>query len=90
LKPLVLRPAAAADIELSYGVYESRRDGFGDEYLSVLDQALDVLERRPLSAPVVCGETRRQLLERFAQGLFFRLIDDQVVVIACLPVRRGC
>ncbi len=85
----MLRPAAAADVEETYHLYETRRDGYGDEYLSVVSQALEAIERRPQLAPVVFGDIRRQLLKHFPQGLFYRVIDDQVVVLACLPARRN-
>jgi hypothetical protein len=89
LKPAVLRPAAAAEVEETYGLYEARRDGYGDEYLSVFGDALEAIRRRPQSAPVVHADVRRELLMRFPQGLYYRVIDDQVVVVACLPARRS-
>ena len=89
MKPAVLHPAAAAEVEETYRWYESRRDGLGDEYLSVFERALEVIRAHPDSAPVVHGDVRRQLLRRFPQGLFYRLVERQVVVVACWLVPQA-
>jgi len=37
---LLLRPAAAADVEEAYRWYERRRVGLGEEFLTAVDAAL--------------------------------------------------
>ena len=40
MTPVVVRPAAAADIEEAFVWYEGRRPGLGDEFLAALQLAL--------------------------------------------------
>jgi plasmid stabilization system protein ParE len=85
----MLLPAAAADIEDAYGWYEAQSDGLGDEFLSVFQATLECLQADPQKAPVVHGETRRHLMRRFPHVIFYRVIDANVVVLACFPETRA-
>ena len=85
----VLRPAAAADVEEAWLWYEAQREGLGDEFLQVVQDALESIAAFPESAPLVQRDIRRQLLRRFPYGLFYRLIQDQVVVVACFHAKRS-
>jgi len=89
VKPPILRPAAAADVEDAWRWYEERREGLGDEFLEVVRAALESIRAHPDSAPVVHRDVRRQLLRRFPYGLFYRVIGGQVVVVACFHAKRN-
>lgn len=89
MKPPVFRPAAAADVEDAYLWYEAQRAGLGGEFLQVVAVAVEAVRLHPLSAPLVHGGIRRQLLRRFPYGLFYRLVGGQVVVLACLHAKRS-
>ena len=86
--PILIRPAAAADIEEAFLWYERRRKGLGEEFLRSLQSALDNVAAHPTRYPVVHRETRRALLRRFPYGIFFRVYDELVVVVACMHGRR--
>ncbi len=87
MKP-VFRPAAAADIEDAYRWYETQRAGLGGEFLSAVSETLNLLTANPKKYPVIHRETRRALVRRFPYGLFYRLVDDQIVVVACFHASR--
>ena len=89
MNPPVLRPAAAADVEDAWRWYEGQREGLGEEFLDVVRATLESIRAHPESAPVVLRDIRRQLLRRFPYGLFYRLIQGQVVVVACLHAKRS-
>jgi plasmid stabilization system protein ParE len=89
VNPPVLRPAAAADVEEAWLWYEAQREGLGDEFLQVVQDALESIAAFPESAPLVQRDIRRHLLRRFPYGLFYRLIQGQVVVVACFHARRS-
>ena len=89
MKPLILRAAAAADIEEAYGWYETQRAGAGDEFLAVIQEAIEALRAHPEAAPVVHRDTRRLLVRRFPYGLFYRLVEGQVVVVACFHAKQA-
>lgn len=88
MKPAIFRPAAAADVEDAWRWYEARRDGLGEEFLGVVQATLAQIEALPESAPVVYRDIRRQLLRRFPYGLFYRLLEGQVVIVACFHAKR--
>ena len=85
---LLVRPAAAADIEEAYRWYERRRVGLGEEFLAAVDAALRDLAAHPVAYAVVHRETRRAFLHRFPYAIFYRLYDETVIVIACMHGRR--
>jgi len=60
VKQVVVRPAAAADIE-AYEWYESQQPGLGDEFLAALRTTRDRLLEHPEAYPVLHRNTRRAL-----------------------------
>lgn len=88
MKPLVFRLAAAADVEDAYRWYEEQRAGLGEELLSALTAALALVADLPLAFPIVHRDTRRALLKRFPYALYYRILDDCIVVVGCLHARR--
>ena len=87
--PVVIRPAAAADIESARDWYNRARPGLGDEFLTALDDTLRRVREAPDQYPAVHRGIRRALLKRFPYGVFFRFADDTVLVIACFHGRRN-
>jgi plasmid stabilization system protein ParE len=60
--PIVVRPAAAADIDDAFLWYEKQRPGLGNEFLAAAQVVIDAIAARPLMHPVVQRDTRRALL----------------------------
>jgi plasmid stabilization system protein ParE len=89
LNPILIRPAAAADIGEAFLYPERQQSGLGDEFLAVVQFALENIVAHPTRYPVVHRETRRALLHRFPYGIFYRIQDECVVVIACMHGRRN-
>ena len=85
----LLRPAAAADVEDAYGWYEGQGLGLGEEFLASLGRTLATIVENPNQYPVLHRGTRRALLQRFPYGVFYRVIEDQVVVVACMHAKRN-
>lgn len=87
-RPLVLRPAAEADIEEAFRWYEDQRAGLGSEFLLAVEAALAAIEREPeLHAPVH-RNARRVLLRRFPYSLLYLIQRESVDVLGCFHVRR--
>ena len=86
---VVIRPAAAADIEDAFGWYEQQHRGLGSEFLKIVDDALIAIQRAPQLYPVIRRNTRRALLRRFPYGIYFRIYPDLIVVVACMHGRRN-
>jgi plasmid stabilization system protein ParE len=89
VKRVVVRPAAAADIEDAYRWYESQRPGLGEEFLVALKSTRDRVLEHPEAYPVLHRDTRRALIpQRFPYGLFYRIYGDAIVVVACMHAKR--
>jgi plasmid stabilization system protein ParE len=85
---LILRPAAAADVEEAYSWYERQRLGLGEEFLGVIDAGLSEIAAHPLRCAIQFRDTRRFLLTRFPYAIFYRVYPNAIVVVACMHGRR--
>ena len=88
MKPPIVRPAASADIEDAYRWYEAQQTGLGEEFLAAADAVMQFALAHPQQFPVVHRLTRRALFRRFPYGLYYRIVDDQIIVVACMHARR--
>jgi hypothetical protein len=80
--------AAETDLEEGYRFYESQSPGLGSYFLDSLYSDIDSLEYFGGIHQVVFGY-HRQLSKRFPFGVYYRVIDDMVVVFAVLDCRRS-
>ncbi len=88
MKPVLIRPRAAADIEEAYQWYEDQRPGLGAEFRAALQNALQAITANPDLYQVVHRRTRRVLLKRFPYGLYYREYSEAIVVVACMHGHR--
>jgi toxin ParE1/3/4 len=88
VKNYIVRPAAAADIDSAYEWYEREREGLGEEFLQEVRATLKLVLSMPEGYPVVERRTRRALIHRFPYGLFYRIVDDTIVFVACFHTSR--
>ena len=88
MKDVVLRPAAAADVEEAYRWYEERRAGLGEEFLASFETTLNSCLANPNLYPVLHRDTRRALLKRFPYGLYYRVQGERLIVVACFHAKR--
>lgn len=87
---LIYREAAAADVQDAYEWYQAQRIGLGEEFLA----ELAVAERSILASPEAFqgrSQTDASLpaSSRFPYQVLYRILDDQIVVLACFHVRRS-
>jgi len=89
LKQVIVRPAAAADIEDAYQWYESQRPGLGEEFLAALNLTRDRVLEQPEAFSVLDRNIRRALIpRRFPYGLFYRVYGDTIVIVTCMHAKR--
>ena len=89
MKQVIVRPAAAADIDEAYRWYEAQRPGLGEEFLLALNATRDRVVEQPEAYPVLLRATRRALVpKRFPYGLFYRIYGDTIVIVACMHAKR--
>lgn len=85
---VTFRPQALAEIRSARQWYEAQRVGLGREFEDEIAQVVDLLTRSPLLFPVTHHARRRALVRRFPYGLFFQVLETDVVVLACYHLRR--
>jgi plasmid stabilization system protein ParE len=88
VKPPIVRPAASADVEDAYRWYEAQQTGLGEEFLAAADAVMKSVVANPLQFPVIHRQTRRALFHRFPYGFYYRIVSDQIIVVACMHGRR--
>jgi plasmid stabilization system protein ParE len=82
------RPEAGAELLEAVEWYEGRGPGLGAEFLRSLDAAVALVQRNPLSYPLVFGNARRAVLRRFPYSLIYEPSGDDILVVACIHGRR--
>jgi plasmid stabilization system protein ParE len=88
VKPVLIRPAAAADVEDAFAWYERQRPGLGVDFRLELQAALDRVAEKPELYQMIRRDTRRALLRRFPYGVFYRVYPEAIVVVAVMHGRR--
>ena len=86
--PIVIRPAAAADIEEAFLWYERQRPGLGNEFLAAVQAMRESIAAHPAIHPIIHRDTRRALVHRFPYGIFYRVYGEVIVVVACMHASR--
>ncbi len=89
MKPILVRPAAAADIEDTFLWYQTQRLGLGDDFREALRFAPTQIAENPQRYPVIHRGTRRALLKRFPYGVFYKEFRQAIIVVACMHGRRN-
>lgn len=89
MKTPIVRPEAAADIEDAYQWYEAQQAGLGEKFLVAADEVINAVVANPLPFPVIHRQTRRALFHRFPYGPFYRIVDDEIFVVACMHGARN-
>ena len=89
MKPrLVFRPQAEAELLDGRRWYDERRSGLGGAFAMAVSKAVAGIVEDPLTYPRVHGETRRALVKRFPYAVYFRVLPDELVVLAVMHGRR--
>jgi plasmid stabilization system protein ParE len=82
------RPDAERDVLEAATWYSGQRRGLGHEFLDALWSTVTAVAESPLAFPTVHRGTRRALMRRFPFGLYYRVEDSTIVVIAVMHASR--
>jgi plasmid stabilization system protein ParE len=85
---LVFRPQAESELLDARNWYEEQHPGLGRTFAQAVEDALTGIVQTPLAYPSVRGETRRALVRRFPYAVYYRVLPDQIVVLALMHGRR--
>jgi plasmid stabilization system protein ParE len=86
--PVAFLPAARLEVSEARNWYENEAAGLGAQFMAQLDEQVQRIARDPLRYPIMLGDVRRLRLRRFPYGVFYRVVDETVFVIACFHSSR--
>ena len=84
-----LREEADRDLATAAGWYEQKRDGLGHEFLDDALFTFQKIEEQPLAYPLVHRNARRALMTRFPFGIYFRVEQSDIVILAVIHASRN-
>lgn len=88
MKPALFTSAAETDVDEAFAWYEGQRAGLGLAFRHSVDVAVAALEGNPEAYAVLHRNTRRVLTPRFPYALYYRILEQQIVVIGCIHAKR--
>ena len=83
-----LREEADRDLAAAASWYEQQQVGLGHKFLDEALSALQLIAEQPLIYPIIHRKTRRTLMHRFPFGIFYRVEESHIVVLAVLHGSR--
>ena len=84
----VFRPEARDELLEAQAWYEQRAAGLGAAFARAVEAAVESLQRAPHQYPVVHRDIRRVLLRRFPYAIFFRVTEDEIIVLSVFQLAR--
>jgi toxin ParE1/3/4 len=88
VKTALFTPEAEADLKEAFEWYEAQRPGLGAAFVRAIEVAAAAIENQPEGYAVVHRNTRRVRLPRFPYALYYRVLEENVVVVACIHGKR--
>lgn len=86
---LEIRGPARQDMLRAQQWYEAVAPHVVDRFTLALEHAIRAAAREPLLYETVYRDVRCSRLRHFPHGVYFRVVNDVVVIIACIHGRRG-
>jgi len=82
------RPEGEIDIEDASNWYEKQRKGLGYDFLGEVLTVCETFSENPNMYPAVHRHTRRAVMHRFPFGIYYRIEDKHIVVVAIMHGSR--
>jgi plasmid stabilization system protein ParE len=90
LKPVVFSSLARQEVDAAAAWFEAKQDGLGQRFYDRVQEAVEKIERTPEGFQLVYRNLRRVHLRQFKDyALWFRVLPDDSVVVACLSGRMN-
>lgn len=83
------RRAARAEFIETAAWYELQRPTLGAEFITGIDRCVALASGHPCRYPVVHGDIRRIVAERFPYSVYYRAEADRVVVLTVFHASRN-
>jgi hypothetical protein len=86
--PIVVLPAAEADIRAAIAHFDDVRPGYGELFRLEVDRAFALIAHWPPSFERVSANLRRAVLHRFPYAVIYRPLPDYIRIIGVVSTRR--
>jgi plasmid stabilization system protein ParE len=86
--PVILRPAADADIQATHDELEQAQAGLGGRFVARVVEALERIEAMPEMYGLVWQDVRAARLRQFRHVVYYVAFADRVEVLAVLHGSR--
>jgi plasmid stabilization system protein ParE len=83
-----VRRAAELDLAAAQIWYETQRNGLAAEFHFEVSQVFARLTDTPLIYSVIYRDVRRAVVHRFPYLIWYRVLDEDVTVLACTHTRQ--
>lgn len=85
---LIYHPEAEAELIQAIQFYEERVPRLGVEFLEATDRAISLIVEAPDRWRIVEADVRRYLMPRFPYAIYYRVLADQLRILAFKHHRR--
>ena len=83
-RPVILRPAADADIQATHDELEQVLAGLGGRFVARVREVLDRIEAMPEMYGLVWQDVRAARLKKFRYLIYYVVFSDRVEVLAVM------
>ncbi len=81
-------PRAEIEFEAAISFYEERRHGLGEEFSLEVRAAIRNILVYPRAWPLLQGDVRRYVVNRFPFGVVYAVSDDEVLILSIMNLNR--
>jgi plasmid stabilization system protein ParE len=85
---VVFLAGADSDLQQIFNHFEDYKEGFGAEFLILVEGYLTRISTFPEIARWYCGGVRRQIMSAWPYGSFYKPAATRILIIAILDLRQ--
>ena len=86
--PVRLSALAADDLQQARDWFDGQEAGLGDIFLERVNDTITRISENPEQYPVKVADLHRAPVQKFDFGVWYRVLPDESIVVACLSDRR--
>ena len=87
-RPVFFRPAAERELLEAERWFEDRQTELGQRFRESVEVTIERIRQFPLSFQAVHGDKRRAIVPHFPYALYFKVVEDHIVVAAVVHGHR--
>ena len=87
-RPVRITALAEADIAKAQSWYEAQSAGLGNRFVEHVRDTIARIAQNPFIYQVAIEDARRARVRDFPYGVWYRVLADESIVIACLSYRQ--